>query len=77
MCGSEVICSKKLYTPWSIYRKFTVVNLWQDKERFLAHQIFIWYSKKKHLKLYWGFLFKHIYIKLLFQRQIKEKSMDT
>ncbi len=24
MCGSEVMCSKKLYTPWSIYRKFTV-----------------------------------------------------
>jgi hypothetical protein len=24
MCSSEVVCSKKLYTPWSIYRKFTV-----------------------------------------------------
>ena len=25
MCGSEVMCSKKLYTPWSVYRQFTVV----------------------------------------------------
>ena len=24
MFGSEVMCSKKLYTPWSIYRKLTV-----------------------------------------------------
>ncbi len=27
MCGLEVVCSKKLNTPWSIDRKFTVLVL--------------------------------------------------
>jgi len=26
MCCSEVMCSYKLYTPWSIHRKFTADN---------------------------------------------------
>ena len=30
MCGSEVMCSKKLNTPWSIYRKFTLLKILEN-----------------------------------------------
>ena len=51
MCGSEVMCSKKLWTPWFIYHKFTVIHVDIYKKSKFEKEIINWKRISRSLQV--------------------------